>query len=226
MKKLFILLFPLLFLSACVKPLMNNSKPIIDLQNGLVENTKNLNEVAKKVDILGDLQKKIAVNLGLETTEYDKQRSVSKETALLFDQIKADREEAKKDREANAEILKTIIAGLKVVGPIAGTAIGIPPAVTQAGLSMTDAILGAGGTGVAISLAKDFLATRRKKKEDEEWQAHCEELEAEALKEKEEMKKSLLIKMKTSAKMPPEHMALYDEKKLEAIAELKAEGKI
>jgi hypothetical protein len=226
MKNLFLIFLLSFFFTSCTKVLTNTSKTFLDVQSGLLENTNTLNKVAIKVDKMADLQKDIAKTIGLETSEYDKQRSVSAETKELLAIIKSNDEQAKKDREANAEILKGILSALKVVAPVAGSMVGIPPQVTSAGLSITDALLGAGGTGVVVAGVKELLASRRKRKEDEEWQKHCEDLEKEALKEKEEMKKSLLIKMKTAGKMPAEHMALYDEKKLEAMAELKAEGKI
>ena len=216
----------LLSFSGCTKLMTNNSKPFLDVQVGLVENTKSLNDVAKKVDILADLQKEISIKVGLGGEQYDNQKAVSKETKQLLAMIEQNALEAKKDREANAEILKGVLSALKVVGPIAGQAVGIPAPVTNAGLSLTEALLGAGTTGIVGAGIKGFLADRRRKKDDEDWQKHCEELEAEAEKEKQEMKKSLLIKQRRDGKLPPEHFEDKAEATRLAIEELTREGKI
>ena len=210
----------------CTKVMTNKSKPFVDVQQGLTEVTESLNQVAKKVDILADLQKEISLKVGLGTEQYDNQKRVSTDTKELLAIIKQNEEDAKKDREANAEILKSVIAALKVIAPVAGQVAGIPAPLTQAGLSLTDALLGAGGTGVAVKLAQDFFATRRKRKDEEEWEEYCQKLKDDHENDKEEMKASLLIKQRRDGKLPSEDLDRKKEATREAIAELKAEGKI
>ncbi len=216
----------ILMASACTRPLMNTSKSFVDLQQGVEKNTIVTNDIARKVDELGTLQRSISKHLGLNTDIYDQQKFVSSESKELMAFMKDYREEAKKDREANNEILKTALAALKVVGPVAGQMIGIPPQVTTTGLTLTESLIGAGGLGLIVNAGKDFLARRKTERDDQEWQDHCDKLAEEHDLKLQEVKKKGLIKAHTMALMDPAMQEVYDQNELIATEKLRRKGLI
>ena len=216
----------LLSFNGCTKIMTTNSKPFLDVQRGLTESTEALNFVAKKLDALADLQKEISLKVGLGSEQYDNQKRVSSDTKELLAIIKHNEEEAKKDREANAQVIKTLLAFAEKVAPVAGQALGVPAPATSAAIDTTKAIL---GTGLALfggKMGSDFVWNRRRKKDEEEWEKHCEDLEKEHEEDKAELKKSLLIKQRRDGKLPPEHFEEKAEATRLAIEELTKEGKI
>ena len=185
-------------------PLTTNSQAFRNVQTGLLENTKTLDKVAEKLDFVTE-------KLGVEGT-----KKVSDETKELIAQIQKDNEIK---YNALQESVKGLMPLLKVVAPIAGQAIGIPSQVTNAGISITDALLGGGSAIGALTTATTLWARRKRESE------HQEELEG-LEKEKDEKIRKLKIERLAMAYTNPEHQEEHTRNMERAEKELRSKGEI
>lgn len=208
----FIIALILVLVPACVPRLVTTNSPIInDLKKGIEQSQKNDIELSKVLDKVTD---KIGLNVPSLTNEF---KDALKQQQEVFDK-KYEILSAQ-----NAEILKKLAS-------IALGYVGVPPAVTNAGFTAVDALMGAGGIGAVAKIGMDMYATRRREKEHqaelEEAEEEKEKIRLRLEKEKEELRVKALIKQKTMAKVKPEYQIEYDRCREEAERELKARGEI
>ena len=175
-------------------PITTNSPAFLNLQNAAIANAKQLDKVAEKIDYVAD---KVGVNAP----------RVSDETKELIKQIQADNE---KKYNALSETLSGLMPLLKGLAPIAGAAIGIPPQATQAGISITEALL---GTGAASAVAKIGIDMWARRKREGEHQEELEDKEESHKRELERMKIKMLANGLTSQEAVAEYQANLEKAK-------------
>jgi len=189
--------------------------------------------IGKKLDLVSD---KLGLNLPPVTLEL--------KDALA--KLQADND--KKHELVSAQVGEI----LKVLAKMGLGAAGVPPAITNAGFGLLETALGGTAIATVTKIGTSILADRRRKKDDEEWEEHCKELEEkhkeekerqerlikeEAEREKERIRLKLeqekeeirikgLIKAETMAYVKEESQEEFIKAKERAIKNLKARGEI
>lgn len=195
--------FIILFSFFGCMPLTTESMAFKDVQKNLEINASNMVKVGKDIDKISD-----KLGLGLTPLESQFKDALLKQQEDNQKQYTLMREEFKQQM---IEMGKNILAQ-------GGQAMGIPAPVTAGVIGLVSTYGG--------KIVSDIYARRRKEREDQEWQEHCDELEKEHEKEKEEMRQKGLIKQKTMAKIEPKYQIEYDKAKEDAIRELRSQGEI
>lgn len=198
-----LLIVILMFLQGCV-PLTTNSEAFVNVKKNLEINAENSILISKKLDKVSD---KLGLDLPPLTAEL--QNSLK--------QLQADND--KKYDLLNAQMLEIG----KTLAKLGLGALGVPPVVTNAGLSAVEMAMGTGLVATGLKMGGDFLAMRRRKQEHEQ---ELEDIKEQAKAEKEEIKKNALIKQRTMAKINPSSQVEYDKCKEEAVRELRLQGEI
>lgn len=209
-----LLLIILVLIPSCV-PLTTNSPMIIDFKKNLEIQAENNIKVAKVLD-------KVTEKIGLDVP------SLSLEFKDALKQLQADND--KKYELLNGQIMEMF----KLLTKVGLGSIGVPPAITNAGITATEAILGTGIVGGALKMGNDYLISRRRKQEHEqalddikeETEKEKEGLRLRLEREKAELKEKSMIKERTMAKLNPAYQDEWDKCNTQAIAELRANGKI
>lgn len=228
----FLIILMLTTVSAC-RPLTTESPLILDMKKNMEANAENTIKLSKNVD-------KIADKIGLDIP------SITPELKDALKQLQADND--KKYDLLDAKFNKIIELMLKT----GASAVGVPAPVVNAGIGMTEALLGGGGLMTVTKYASDFLANRRRQKEKEEFDEHCRELEEKHKQEKEEIERKIreeeererqglkarlerekeelrvkgLIKAETMAYIKEESQQEFISARERAIKSLKARGEI
>jgi hypothetical protein len=206
----FIVLIILVLIPSCIAmPLTSNSPLIQDMKKNMDIQSENTIKLSKSVD-------KISDKLGLDIPSL---------TPELRDALK----QQQADFDKKYDLMSSQMAEMaKKLAEIAGGAVGIPPSVTSAIIGAGTLISGYGG-----KIVSDIYANRRRERDA---QQHAEELaeqeeEKEKIRlrlerEKQELKEKSMVKERTMAKLNPNYQAEWDKCNAEAIAELRAQGKI
>lgn len=164
MKNLFLII--VFVLSYGCTPLSTNSQAFKNVQAGLLETNKTMNDIALKLDLLA------------EKTGNQNMPIVSEQTKELVKQIQEDNA---KTYNAFLETVKGLMPVIKTGAEIAGNAVGIPSPVTKGVINVVDALLYGGASTSTIGAVATLWARRKDKKkfEDElkEWKDYDEENE-------------------------------------------------
>ena len=225
----FLIIIVLALIPSCM-PLTTNSELILNMKKNMEITSENLILVGKKTD-------KIADKLGLDLPPV---------TAELKDALK----QLQADNDKKYELLNGQMAEvLKTLAKVGLSAAGVPPSVTNAGITATEAIMGTGVVAGALKMGNDYLIARRRKQEHEqameelkeqaerEKEEHAKKVKEEAEKEKEgirlrlerekeELRVKGLIKAETMAYIKEESQQEFISARERAIKSLKARGEI
>jgi len=177
MKNLVFILIASFFIYGCM-PLTTNSTAFRNMQSDLVSATEQLKEVSRQTKFIAD-------QVGVKVKDLSPEIEAR---IQLMEKHQAEQ------LNAFTETLKGIMPFIKVGAPIAGQALGIPAPVTSAGISTLEAVLIGGASLIGGHSASQTLASRRRKKEDEEWEEYCKDLEEKREKERKELQAMVLNK--------------------------------
>lgn len=201
MKKLRLIAF-LLFIYGCA-PLHTESPAFKNVQVGLLETNKTMNDIAIKLDALAD---KVGVNMP----------KVSNETAELVKQIQADNA---KTYNAFMETINTLKPLIKTGLEVGATAVGVPQPVAKGVINMVDALI-YGGSALSGGVTGATLWARRRDKKK-----HKEELSEWEKYDKEKDRKTQ-IQIRANALTSPNSTTEYHKNLVIAEQQLIDEGVI
>jgi len=184
-------------------PLHTNSPAFKNVQVGLLETNKTMNDIAVKLDMLSD---KVGVNMP----------KVSNQTEELIKQI---HEDNAKTYSAVMETINTFKPFIKTGLEIGAAAVGVPQPVAKGVINVVDALI-YGGSTVATTVAGGTLWARRRDKkkfadEIKEWE------EYDRLNERKNQ-----IKIRANALTSPNSTAEYQNNLIVAEKQLIEEGVI
>lgn len=200
--KNFIILACLFLVYGCV-PLHTNSPAFKNVQVGLLETNKTMNDIAVKLDMLAD---KVGVNMP----------KVSNQTEELIKQIQADNA---KTYNAFMETINTLKPLIKTGLEVGATAVGVPQPVAKGVINVVDALIYGGAAASTAATGGTLWARRKDKKkfadEIKEWE------EYDRLNERKNQ-----IKIRANALTSPNSTAEYQNNLIVAEKQLIEEGVI